>query len=204
MSLLDETERQKLDDRPDERFYDQPRLVTHADDGFHDSLTAVYDEYLDPGDDVFDAMGSWVSHLPDTDLGRVVGHGLNAAELRENDRYTEWFVQDFNDDRRVPLSDASVDAVTCALSVQYLQYPGTVFDEFARVLRPDGVLVVSFTNRMFPTKAVRAWRTRSTPERLALVERYVDHADLTVERTVHETPETDPLCVVVGRKSRRS
>jgi ubiquinone/menaquinone biosynthesis C-methylase UbiE len=81
-----------------------------------------------------------------------VGHGLNAAELRENDRYDEWFRQDLNADQTLPLGDDSVDAVTCALSVQYLQYPAAVFREFARVLRPGGVVVVSFTNRMLEAR----------------------------------------------------
>ena len=52
----------------------------------------------------------------------------------------------------------SVDVVCCALSVQYLQFPAAVFEEFARVLDEGGHLIVSFSNRMFPTKAVRAWR----------------------------------------------
>jgi len=199
MSILDDTDRQKVDTRPDDTFYDQPRFVTHADDGFLRALTGLYDTYLDAGDDVFDAMGSWVSHYPDTDLGRVVGHGLNAAELEENDRYDEWFRQSFNDDQALPLDDDAFDAVTCALSVQYLEYPAAVFREFARVLRPGGTVVVSFTNRMFPTKAVRAWRERSDEERLALVERYAETAGLELVERVTETPQNDPLLAVVAR-----
>ncbi|MEZ3143121.1 class I SAM-dependent methyltransferase [Halobaculum sp. MBLA0143] len=199
MSILDDADRQKRDTRPDGAFYDQPRLVTHADDGFLGRLTELYDGVLAAGDDVFDAMGSWVSHYPETELGRVVGHGLNEAELRENDRYDEWFVQNLNADQTLPVADDTVDAVTCALSVQYLQYPAAVFREFARVVRPGGVVIVSFTNRMFPTKAVRAWRERTGDERLALVERYVETAGLAVETTLRERPASDPLYAVVGR-----
>lgn len=199
MTVLDDADRQKRDTRSDETFYDRPRFVTHADDGFLARLTALYDEFLAAGDDCLDAMGSWVSHYPETALGRVVGHGLNAAELRENDRYDEWFRQDLNADQTLPLGDDSVDAVTCALSVQYLQYPAAVFREFARVVRPGGVVIVSFTDRMFPTKAVRAWRERTGDERLALVERYVETAGLTVAETVRAVPASDPLYAVVGR-----
>ena len=121
MAVLSDVDRQKLDDGPDDRFYDEPRFVTHADETFQTRLTALYETVLDPVDRVFDAMGSWGSHLPETELGRVVGHGLNGAELDANDRYDEWFVQNLNEDRTLPLADESFDAVCCALSVQYLQ-----------------------------------------------------------------------------------
>jgi SAM-dependent methyltransferase len=200
--VLDADDRQKVDDGPDGAFYDEPRLVTHADDAFIARLTALYDDVLTPGDRVFDAMSSWVSHLPDADYDRVVGHGLNAAELRENDRLDEFFVQDLNADQDLPLDDGAFDAVLCALSVQYLQSPGAVFAEFGRVLAPGGVLVVSFTNRMFPTKAVRAWRERDMDGRADLVRRYVAASGgFDDVRVVRDRPGRDPLCAVVARRS---
>jgi len=199
-NLLDDADRAKVDGRPDPSFYDSPRFVTHADDAFLARLTALYDDLLSDGDDVFDAMSSWVSHLPDRPLGRVVGHGLNEAELAENDALDEYFLQDLNADQSLPLADASFDAVLCALSVQYLQYPGAVFREFARVLRPGGVLVVSFSNRMFPTKAVRAWRERSMDERAELVSGYARAAGL-APRVVRDQPGTDPFFAVVARSN---
>jgi hypothetical protein len=62
-------------------------------------------------------MNSWVSHLHEIDLGHVVGHGLNEAELRANDRLDSWFVRDLNRDPTLPLADDAVDAVFRALSV---------------------------------------------------------------------------------------
>ena len=89
----------------------------------------------------------------------------------------------------------------CALSVQYLQYPAAVFSEFARVLDDDGVLVVSFTNRMFPTKAVRAWRSASMAERERLVRSYVEAAgSLDSTRVVRDRPDSDPFRAVVARQ----
>ena len=197
--VLSERDRSKIDTGDDEAFYDNPRLVTHADDAFLTRLTELYAAVLSPSDRVFDAMSSWVSHLPERPFDRVVGHGLNEAELRENDALTEWFLQDFNSDQSLPLADDSFDAVLCALSVQYLQYPATVFAEFARVLAPGGVLVVTFTNRMFPTKAVRAWRAASMDERAALVESYCRAAGLTVTDVIRERPGQDPFYAVVAR-----
>jgi len=197
--LLSESERSKLDPGSDETFYDQPRFVTHADEGFLARLTETYAAVLNDGDRVFDAMGSWVSHLPDRDYDRVVGHGLNEAELEANDALDEWFRQDLNRDQELGLADDTFDAVLCALSVQYLQYPGAVFAEFARVLAPGGVLVVSFTDRMFPTKAVRAWRTAGMDERVDLVRSYCEAGSLTVTDVVRERPDENPFFAVIAR-----
>ena len=198
-SVLSDRERSKLDSSDDDAFYDSPRFVTHADDGFLARLTELYAEAIDPGDRVFDATSSWVSHLPEYRFERVVGHGLNEAELAENDRLDEWFVQNLNERQSLSLADDEFDAVLCALSVQYLQYPGAVFSEFARVLAPEGVLVVSFTNRMFPAKAVRAWRTASMDDRVDLVEAYSRAGGLTVTDVVRERPERDPFYAVRAR-----
>lgn len=200
-AVLSADQRAKLDPGDDGEFYDEPRFVTHADDGFHRRLTELYARATDPGDRLFDAMASWVSHLPDREYDRVVGHGLNAEELAANDRLDEWFVRDLNADRTLPPATDAFDAVLCALSVQYLQRPGAVFAAFDRVLAPDGVVVVSFSDRMFPTKAVRAWRERSTSGRVDLVGEYCRAGGLAVERVVRDRPESDPFRAVVARPS---
>jgi SAM-dependent methyltransferase len=201
--VLSEADREKVDARPDSQFYDQPRFVTHVDDAFLERLTALYAEILEPGDRVFDAMSSHVSHLPGYDFERVVGHGMNRAELRTNPALDEWFVQDFNAEGALPLEDGAFDAVLCAVSVQYLQYPGEVFGEFARVLAPGGVLAVSFSNRMFPTKAVRAWRSRSMDERADLVASYIEAAGgFGAVETVREHDNGDPFYAVLARRNR--
>jgi SAM-dependent methyltransferase len=201
MSELSESERRKVDARADETFYTQPRYVTHVDDAFLARLTDLYERVLSPGDRLLDAMSSHVSHLPDVDFERVVGHGMNADELAANDRLDEWFVQNFNENQTLPLETAAFDAVLCAVSVQYLQYPEAVFAEFARALAPGGVLVVSFSNRMFPTKAIRAWREASMDGRADLVCRYVAATGEFDEPTVvREQPGQDPFYAVIARR----
>lgn len=71
------------------------------------------------------------------------------------------------------LGDAAFDAVTCCVSVQYLQQPERVFAEVRRVLRPGGVCVVTFSNRMFGTKAIQAWTGNTDFGRLTLVKSYL-------------------------------
>jgi len=200
--VLPEHERAKREAGPDGEFYDAPRFVTRADDGFVRRLTDTYASVLADGDRVFDAMSSWVSHRPPHEFERVVGHGHDEAELAANDALDEWFVQDLNPDRDLPPADAAFDAVLCALSVQYLQYPGAVFAEFGRVLAPDGALVVSFSDRMFPTKAVRAWRDAGMDGRLDLVQSYCEAGGLAVDDVVSARPERDPFVAVVARPER--
>lgn len=200
--VLSESERSKVDTGSDSEFYGEPRFVTHADDGFLEALRETYASVLADGDRVFDAMSSWVSHLPPLDYGRVVGHGLNEAELEANDALDEWFLQDLNEERTLPFDGGAFDAVLCALSVQYLQYPARVVAEFGRVLAPDGVVVVSFTNRMFPTKAVRAWRTAGMDERTDLVRSYCEAGGLSVADVVRRRPGRDPFVAVVARAGR--
>jgi SAM-dependent methyltransferase len=84
----------------------------------------------------------------------VIGHGMNDAELAANPRIGRRFVQDLNRNPRLLLGDSSIDAALMCVSIQYLQQPVAVLHEVARILKPGQPLVISFSNRCFPTKAV--------------------------------------------------
>jgi len=171
--LLRPEHREKLDSSSDLTFYADPRFVYHVDDGFVDRLTQLYAERLRSQMRMFDMMSSWVSHLPeDLTFEFVQGHGMNAEELARNPRLDEYFVQNLNDDPALPLPDAEFDAVLNAASVQYLQYPEAIFSEIHRVLKPGGIAIISFSNRMFYQKAIAAWRDNSEAGRVELVRRY--------------------------------
>ena len=129
----------KADRSPDPLFYAAPRFVIHIDDGAIAAVTELYRRTLPTGGVILDLMSSWVSHLPpEMPFARVIGHGMNEAELAANPRLNEWFVQDLNADPALPLAVSSVDAACICVSVQYLQQPVAVFREVARVLRPGG------------------------------------------------------------------
>ena len=49
---------------------------------------------------------------------------------------------------KLEASDSSFDAVLICVSVQYLQQPENVFAEIYRVLKPGGLCIVSFSNRI--------------------------------------------------------
>lgn len=166
-------ERTKLDDSDDKQFYAYPRLVTHVDEGFIQQLTDLYRLHLKPHTRIFDMMSSWVSHLPEEmEFAHVEGHGMNVEELARNSKLNHYFVQDLNENPKLPLPEQDFDAVLNTVSVQYLQYPEAVFTEIHRILKPGGVAIVSFSNRMFHQKAIQAWRDGSEASRVALVKQY--------------------------------
>jgi hypothetical protein len=194
----------KIDAEDDELFYEPPRLVCHIDEHAVAALSAFYRTALPAGGVLLDLMSSWVSHLPpEIDYAEVIGHGMNAAELAANPRLSRWFFQNLNRDTRLPLVDKSVDAAMICVSIQYLQQPVTVLRDVARVLRPGGPLIVSFSNRCFWTKAVEIWRALDDDGHARLVELYLRHAGFERIKT-HRLAEwvedvRDPMIAVVGR-----
>jgi SAM-dependent methyltransferase len=56
--------------------------------------------------------------------------------------------------------------------VEYLQYPEAIFSEIHRILKPGGIAIISFSNRMFYHKAIAVWRDGSEEERVELVKGY--------------------------------
>ncbi len=170
--LLQPPQRTKLDASDDNQFYSFPRFVNHVDDSFIQKLTDLYQERLQPHTRIFDLMSSWVSHLPDMEFEHVEGHGMNEEELARNPRLNHYFVQNLNQKQLLPLPDQSFDAVLNTVSVQYLQLPEAVFAEIYRILKPGGIAIVSFSNRMFYQKAIQAWRDSFEAERVELVKSY--------------------------------
>ena len=192
----------KQDGGDDLAFYRPPRLVTHIDVGAVAALTRRYRALLPAQGRVLDLMSSWISHLPpDRRYAEVVGHGMNAGELATNPRLDRWFVQDLNRDPVLPLADGAFDAALCCVGVQYLQRPVAVFAEVWRVLTPGAALIVTFSNRCFPTKAVAIWRALEADGHAALVRLYLERAGFghVTAETLADGRTGDPLVAVIGR-----
>lgn len=163
----------RSDGAEDAEFYATERMVHHLDDPARSALTSLYRRMVPDGARVLDLMSSWVSHLP-TGHGYkdVTGLGMNQAELSANPQLTSHIVHDLNMDPVLPFDDQAFDACLIALSVQYLTRPLEVFADISRILRPEGVCVVSFSNRCFPTKAVAVWQALDDPGHIGLVATY--------------------------------
>lgn len=197
---------EREDESPDSNFYAWPRLVVHIDDGAIRAAGRIYASLLAPDGEILDLMSSWRSHLPDDfRVVRLVGLGMNAEEMIENPRLSEYVVHDLNVDPRLPFQDESFDGAIDTVSVQYITRPLEVFAEVYRVLRPGARFILTFSNRCFPTKAVRIWRDiddRGHADLLAAYFRY--SAPWTQVHAVDCKPERfdgDPLFAVHALKA---
>jgi SAM-dependent methyltransferase len=194
----------RSDPRPDSTFYDLPRLVVHIDDGAIAAVTALVRRLAPPGARVLDLMSSYRSHLPaDVAFAEVVGVGLNAEEMAGNPQLTRWRVHDLNAEPTLSEPEATFDLALCTVSVQYLVQPLEVFAAVRRVLRPDGAFLVTFSNRCFPTKAVRRWWEGDDAAHLLLVRSYfaLSGGWTAPEAAGHTPPDGDPLYAVWARRA---
>ena len=198
--LLSPSDRSKLDPSEDTAFYSFPRFVHHVDDKFIQQLTSLYRQRLHCRMRVLDLMSSWVSHLPEEiRYDGVEGHGMNEEELKRNPRLNDFRVRDLNQQPELPWEDRSFHAVLMAVSVQYLQYPEAIFAEIQRVLKVQGVAIVSFSNRMFYQKAIQAWRDGSDRERVELVKKYFNTTPGFTEPEIFaNVPSFNPLLAMLG------
>jgi SAM-dependent methyltransferase len=205
------------DPSSDATFYGEPRICFHIDSFAVASLTKYY-ESLPPPKDALDFCSSHVSHYPDAwtshvreNGGRIAVMGMNAQELAKNPAATEFLVRDLNEDPTFPFEDNSFDVITNCVSVDYLTRPREVFAELGRILRPGGRAVMSFSNRCFPTKAIRIWRQTGDLDHVFIVGCYFRYTRDADGACVFDAPDgidisppslglTDPMFVVTARK----
>ena len=191
----------RLDDSDDELFYLTPRLVVHIDDAAIRTVGEIYLSRLPRGGAILDLMSSWRSHLPPELMpSRVVGLGLNRSEMEDNPALTEIVTHNLNRAPQLPFEDASFDGAVLTVSVQYLIHPLEVFAEVGRVLKSGAPFIVTFSNRMFPTKAVAIWANASEQQRVDLVGYYFTHSAAfeKIELIDRSSSGTDPLWAVLG------
>ena len=192
----------RADQCPDSDFYEFPRFVTHIDDRAISAVGALYQE-LEITGDVLDLMGSWVSHFLESPNLTVLG--MNQEELVANPQASVTVVHDLNADPNLPFQSDSFDAAVCCVSVDYLTWPVEVFADVARVVRPGGKFVCTFSNRRFPTKAIQGWLVADDDEHREIVASYFRLAGGWDEPvTDWSTPwsaSSDPLYAVWARRT---
>ena len=207
-------DRNKSDICDDEIFYQQPRFVHHLSDSFRNRLTSLYSEYLLNHHIILDLMSSWVSHLPpNIRYKKVIGHGMNQAELSSNERLDKFFVQNLNKKQNMPIEDSSIDVGLIVAGWQYLQYPEMVSLELSRVIKSDSLLIISFTNRAFWTKAPNIWTYSSEEKRIEYVTSVLTSNGWRIEKIINEktqdkklfgfySSESDPFFSVIARNNK--
>jgi SAM-dependent methyltransferase len=166
------------DETPDPEFYKTPRFVDHLDSLALSTVEDLFVRLVPKGSRILDLMAGPESHLKgEIEPTSIAGLGLNEEELQGNPVLTERIIHDLNADPALPFKDNEFDAVVNTVSVDYMTRPVEVFREVSRILKPNGVFIVVFSNRMFPPKAVSIWKTTDESDRVDLVKKYFSAAE---------------------------
>jgi len=206
----------RCDESPDSLFYKNPRMVYHIDASARRVVRELYSKILKPGMRVLDLMASWDSHVDRAiPLHGLTVLGLNQNELEANKQLTAFRVFDLNRSGTLPFEKDSFDAVICTSSVEYLTDPFRTFQEVSRILNPGGIFILTFSNRWFPPKVVKIWKTIHEFERIGLVSEYFlqngSFANIETfsmrglprppdDKYYSENPLSDPVFAVWARK----
>jgi len=171
----------RADSNDDGWFYSVPRLVYHIDEPAVAALTQYYRKTIPLGSSILDICSSWVSHYPlefnKVTMKRISGTGMNKYELMANDQLTDFVPKNLNDDTSLEeYPDNTFDFVTCVVSIDYLIHPIELLREVHRVLKPGGKVIISQSNRCFPSKAIAMWLKMNDRQHLELINGYFQYA----------------------------
>ena len=198
----------RIDETDDELFYSQPRLVVHIDDGAIKKVGQTFARLLPQGGAILDLMSSWRSHVPGkVRPARLVGLGMNRPEMEDNPALTQIVIHNLNQNPALPFADSEFDGAVVTVSIQYMTRPVDIFRGVAKVLKPGAPFIVSFSNRMFPTKAVAIWHSLGEFDRVRLVSRYFQESGNfenmeVIDMSAPTEPPSDPIWAVVGYRKR--
>ena len=205
----------RMDDRSDAAFYARPRRINHMDDRALEGVNTLYRRLIPAQAVVLDLMASFDSHLQGLAPSELHVLGMNAEELAANQATHHRVVQDLNESPILPYENSSIDAVVCTASIEYLVRPAEVLAETLRILRPGGVFVATFSNRWFPSKAIRIWSELHEYERVGMVTQWLQQQNFVDLHTFSshgwprpaddphgdKTPYSDPVFAVWGSKA---
>jgi SAM-dependent methyltransferase len=179
------------------------------------SLTQYYRSNIPKGSNILDICSSWVSHYPlefPKTMNKICGTGMNGIELQFNDQLTGGYIaRDLNVETKIPYDDETFDVVTCVVSIDYLIRPIEVLQEVHRVLKPGGKVIISQSNRCFPSKAIAMWLKMNDRQHLELINAYFQYAGGFEPRKAYDITATlpdngyrDPMFIVEAVKSKNS
>jgi len=202
----------RADQIDDSSFYTVPKLVYHIDEPAVAALTQYYRANIPTGSSILDICSSWVSHYPlefPQTMKKICATGMNKLELGFNDQLTGGFeAKDLNVDSKLPYDDESFDVITCVVSIDYLIHPIEVLKEVHRVLKPGGKVIISQSNRCFPSKAIAMWLKMNDRQHLELINGYFQYAGGFKERKAFDitakdpsNPYNDPMFIVEAVKA---
>ncbi len=177
---------------PDKSFWARQDLDSLMDMGARTAITALYRTALPVGGRSLDLMCGAMSHLPeDATFQEFIGIDVNKAALQANPALTSFKEQDLNQDTSLPFDDASFDGALLCDGMAYLTKPQQVLEEIRRILRPGAPLIISFSDRFVPAKAVAIWQALEPEDRVRLTSALMQRAGFVELDTGEVVPPED-------------
>ncbi len=142
----------RTDPTPDCQFYSRPGVSPPIDQKAASLIRELLEKVLPPGP-VLELFCPGQSLVPP---GYPVV-ALSPCQPQVKPGGEERIIQDLNKDPRLPFKDGSFAAAVINLTLPYLLRPFALAREVARVLKPKGVFIMTFTDRYLPTRATELW-----------------------------------------------
>ncbi|KAL4581562.1 hypothetical protein LXL04_006085 [Taraxacum kok-saghyz] len=176
--VLTKQSRTKFDINPDKNFYTHPRFTTHVDNNFittsGESKPKSYVVHYISGSS--DPPSLLINSPLITTLTDLYTKKIN-PEFQILDLMSSWVSHLPDNVKYKKVIGHGLNAIELAKNPRLDSYPEKVFAEVFRLLKPRGVFIVSFSNRMFYKNAIGAWRDGSEDSRVQLVIRYFECVD---------------------------
>ena len=165
----------RQDEGDDADYFRAPSLTPFWDRRALAQVSAHYDRLIPAQAHILDLMAGAHSPLEESslDIARLCCAGLNAAELVHNPICHQRLVLNVNTIEALPFADQQFDVVLIHAAIEYVTQPFLLFREISRVVKPRGRIIISFTNRWLPDKAIRLWSDVDEFERPAIILSYL-------------------------------
>lgn len=181
-----------------------------------EQLNQFYNDRIKDNTQILDLMAGPNSYLPETlKQVDVTGLSIKESDLQSNPALNQYTLHDLNQQPELPYKNEQFDVVVCAFSVEYMTQPIQVFKEVARILKPGGSFIISFTERFYEKKVIALWDDLHIFERMGIVLEYFrqsgEYGELYSESTrglirheddpfVNKTVHSCPMYMVTAKK----
>ena len=165
----------RLDSGNDSVFFKQPDFSPFWDSLALLQVSKLYQKLIPQKAQVLDLMSGAHSPLLEAEINvdSVSCAGLNDAEMEQNLSCNLKFNIDVNSMTSLPFHSAQFDTLLIHAAIEYVINPELLFAEIKRVLKPSGRVIISFSNRSIPEKAIQLWTGAHEFERPAIVLSYL-------------------------------
>ncbi len=181
-----------------------------------EQLNQFYNDRIKDNTQILDLMAGPNSYLPETlKQVDVTGLSIKESDLQSNPALNQYTLHDLNQQPELPYKNEQFDVVVCAFSVEYMTQPIQVFKEVAKILKPGGSFIISFTERFYEKKVIALWDDLHIFERMGIVLEYFrqsgEYGELYSESTrglirheddpfVNKTVHSCPMYMVTAKK----